>query len=104
MLYIVYKITNNINNKEYIGVHQTHNLNDGYMGSGTYLKNSKDKYGIENFTKEILFIFENKEEMYAKEAELVDEDYVNRDDTYNLKDGGSGRIRIYDRSVMSGEL
>jgi len=28
--------------------------------------------------------------MYAKEAELVNEDYLSNDNTYNLKKGGEG--------------
>jgi hypothetical protein len=36
--YIVYKITNLLNNKYYIGVHSTDDLNDGYLGSGRQIK------------------------------------------------------------------
>lgn len=90
MFYTVYKITNKINGKTYVGKHQTKDLNDGYMGSGKHLKNSITKYGIENFEKEILFQFDNEVEMNAKEAELVTEEFCLREDTYNLCPGGKG--------------
>lgn len=88
--YYLYQITNSINNKIYIGVHKTQNLNDGYMGSGSYLKNQFKKYGINNFKKDILEFFETSEEMYSKEAEIVTEDFLKRQDVYNLREGGSG--------------
>jgi hypothetical protein len=60
------------------------------MGSGKYLKYALKKYGIENFKKEILFVFSTPEEMYAKEAEIVNEEFLATENTYNLKIGGFG--------------
>jgi len=90
MFYTIYKITNQINGKFYIGSHRTSDLNDNYMGSGKYLTYAQNKYGIENFTKEILFVFDNPEEMYDKEAEIVNEEFISEENTYNIKVGGFG--------------
>ena len=57
MKYTVYKITNLINGKIYIGVHKTENLDDGYMGSGKNIKRAIDKYGIQNFKNRLKSIF-----------------------------------------------
>lgn len=94
MYFIVYRITNVINNKHYIGKHQTKNLNDGYMGSGKLLKQAIKKYGIQNFTKEILYVFETEEEMDAKEKELV----LISEMSYNLCEGGRGGFSYINNS------
>ncbi len=88
--YIIYKITNKMNGKIYIGSHKTKNLNDGYMGSGKYLKYAISRYGLENFEKEILHIFDTPELMYKKESEIVNEDFLINENTYNLRKGGYG--------------
>jgi hypothetical protein len=90
MLYTIYRTTNNLNGKIYIGKHQTLNPNDSYYGSGKAIVNAIKKHGKENFTKEILFIFETEEEMNNKERELITEEFVLREDTYNMGVGGEG--------------
>ena len=74
----------------YIGKHKTNNINDDYMGSSRKLKAEIEKRGLERFKKEILFDFDNYDEMNNKERELVNEEFVRREDTYNLNLGGSG--------------
>lgn len=102
MYYTVYKIKNNIDSKIYIGCHKTNDINDGYMGSGKILLRAYKKYGEENFTKELLHVFDNSNEMFDKETELVNENFVERRDTYNLKQGGvGGKCSIISRERMS---
>ena len=90
MKYTIYKITNKLNGKSYIGKHKTKDLNDGYMGSGKYLNYAIEKHGLENFKKQILFVYDNAKECSDKEAELVNEEYLSEGNTYNLKLGGTG--------------
>lgn len=118
--YTIYKITNLLNNYIYIGAHCTDNLNDNYMGSGTNIKYAIKKFGKYNFIKEILFIFDNIQEMLTKERELVNEDFIARTDTYNIilgsgfittncvvvkdKDNKIFMTHITDPRYLSGEL
>jgi hypothetical protein len=90
MYYIIYKTTNQLDKKYYIGCHQTLNLNDGYMGSGKHLKRAIKKYGKENFKKTILHLLPTKQDMFIMEKHIVDKNLVSDSLSYNLKIGGSG--------------
>ena len=103
MFYTIYKITHKESGKKYIGKHQTKDLNDGYMGSGKYLKRAIEKYGLDNFTKEILHVFETEEEMNSKEAELVTEEFCKRNDTYNMCPGGNGGFGYINSNILVGD-
>lgn len=88
--YGIYKITNLLNGKMYIGKHITSDIDDGYMGSGLVIRRAIEKYGIENFRKEWLAFCEDEEELNYVERMLVDETWLARSDTYNLNLGGDG--------------
>ena len=104
MNYIVYKTTNKINGKIYVGVHRTNpDIFDGYIGCGVSHKDKKKKnlkgfpvavrkYGYENFVRETLFIYpdtkEGKRLAFKKEGEIVNEAFVKNPQTYNLVKGG----------------
>lgn len=105
MKYIVYKTTNLINGKVYVGVHKTINPDvfDGYIGCGITKKDQKKKtkigfpaavhkYGYENFKRETLFVYPYTVtgflSAYDKEAEIVNEEWVKSEDNYNLVPGG----------------
>lgn len=108
MLYFLYEIKNNINGKIYIGVHKTNNIYDGYMGSGKNIKRAIKKYGIENFTKTIIQYTETFEDALLLEKEYVNDDFLNRNDVYNLRRGGKGGFGKYHyelaKEVKQGKL
>lgn len=94
----LYKITNIINGKIYVGIHKTKDLEDGYMGSGKMLKDAIKKYGIDNFKKEIIEFFEDYNSALEKEKEIVNEEFIKRNDTYNLRLGGYGGFDYLNRN------
>ena len=101
MKYIVFKTVNKLNGKFYVGIHETDVLWDGYLGDGittdkpisytrrkTPLQYAVAKYGVKNFIRTTLRVFDTEEDAYKLEAEIVNEDFVKRDDTYNIVLGG----------------
>lgn len=99
MHYTIYQITNLVNGKIYIGKHVTNDPNDGYFGSGKLISSAIEKYGIDSFSKDILFVFDNEQEMNAKEAELVTEEFCKLDSNYNLCPGGHGGFGYINNNV-----
>ncbi len=90
MFFTIYKTTNMKNNKFYIGMHKTNNLEDDYLGSGTILRRSIKYHGKENFKKKILHVFGFRNEMVQKEIEIVNEELLKDPLCMNLMEGGKG--------------
>ncbi len=102
MKYIVYLTINIQNNKIYVGVHGTdRNDFDGYLGNGVFVNTPKTyqnnktpfqfavtKYGVKNFKRVTLKEFDNLDDALAFEALMVDNNFITRNDTYNLILGG----------------
>lgn len=103
MKYIVYQTTNLINGKIYIGQHKTKDPNvfDQYLGCGikinmpssyenpsSPLQYAVKKYGVKNFKRTTIKVFDTLEEALALEKEIVDYEFLKRPDTYNAQLGG----------------
>ena len=100
MHFLIYKITNLINGRIYVGLHKTANENDGYMGSGKLLSEDIKRLGIENFVKEIIHRCSSEEEMERLEESIVNEDFL-RGNVYNKMPRGKYGSR--DRNGLSFE-
>lgn len=88
--YFIYKTTNNINNRFYIGAHGTNNLNDGYIGSGRNLKLAINKHGKDKFKFEILEYLDDYKSLMKREREIVNEEFLSNRIVYNSEVGGAG--------------
>jgi group I intron endonuclease len=86
----VYITENLINGRKYIGKHRAKNLdNDGYLGSGTAIKNAIKKYGADNFDRKIISVAGSREELDVLEIAIIAEyDAVKNILFYNISKGG----------------
>ena len=100
-MYYIYRITNLINGKSYIGQHKYKKLNDSYMGSGKILKLAKKKYGIENFKKEILeFNIPTIELANDWEQMYILFERAKGKAEYNIANGGQGKGAISEETKI----
>jgi len=91
----IYKITCLKNNRYYIGMHSTSNLEDGYFGGGKRIKNSVKKHGKKEHRKEILEFLDNRELLKNREIEIVNEELLDDPLCINLQLGGGGGLPIF---------
>jgi hypothetical protein len=94
----IYKITCNVTNRYYIGMHSTDKLEDGYMGSGKRLWFSINYHGKDNHLKEILEFLPDRISLKEREKELVNKELLIDKLCMNLKEGGEGGFK--DREHM----
>lgn len=92
-MYYIYRTTNLINGKTYIGQHKYKKLNDGYLGSGSYFRRAIEKYGKENFVKEILY----SNIQYKETADDIERFAIAKERKlgkaeYNIANGGQGAV------------
>lgn len=96
--YDVYKITNKINNKVYIGITSKgisarwkEHLYNAEHECPFKLHRAIRKYGKENFTVELIDFCNSWDELAAKEKEYIKQYRSNEDEFgYNLTEGGDG--------------
>lgn len=89
-----YITTNNINGKQYVGMHYTNDVDDGYLGSGKALIKAIKKYGKENFTREILCICKTIEEAHSNEEIFIKKYNTRVPYGYNIHPKGGGIITL----------
>lgn len=86
---LIYKITNRLNGKIYVG--QSIDDNPEYLGSGKLIKRSVEKYGVSNFKREVLEYCEKRELLNEREIYWIAK--LNARDLsigYNIASGGEG--------------
>ncbi len=88
--HFIYKTTNILSGRYYIGMHSTDNLEDGYLGSGNRLRLAIKKHGKENFKREILEFCETREELRRRESEIITLNEISKLECMNLVVGGEG--------------
>lgn len=87
---IIYKITNKINNKIYVGKQVNIRKNNNYLGSGKLIKLSVKKYGKENFQKDILQECQTNDELNIFEKIWIERLNSLIPNGYNISTGGDG--------------
>lgn len=117
MKYIVYLTINLINHYIYIGQHGiSGDGKDYYLGNGVYgnkpwtYKHPKypfqyavKKYGPKNFYRITLATFDTQEEALHLESVLVNKQFLDRKDVYNIAEGG-GRTPLTSKKLYQYSL
>lgn len=108
MKYILYQTTNLVNNYIYIGVHKTETPErfDGYLGNGiyinkpntyekskTFLQQAVKEFGVKNFKRSTIGIFNTYNEAWKAECLIVNDLFLERTDVYNTIKASSKSLK-----------
>ena len=87
----IYKTTNLVNRKIYIGQHKSQVFDRDYHGSGKLIRRAFEKYGIENFKTELIKWCETRSDINKYEKIYI-HTYHSNDLAvgYNISKGGDG--------------
>lgn len=90
MFGFLYVTTNLLNQKRYVGMCKYSRPNHRtYLGSGKAIKRAIKKHSNSNFSREVIFEAETREELLRKEASFIEENNCVKDTSwYNLIPGG----------------
>lgn len=96
----IYKITNILNNKIYIGKHKydKNELDKSYICSGIIIKKAIKKYGIEKFLIDLIDVAESLKELNEKEKYYIKYFDCREPKGYNMTDGGDGAPNLSEES------
>lgn len=101
----IYRITNLINGKTYIGQHKINKNEDWlyYMGSGRLIRHSIYKYGVENFSKELVCYADSKDELDILERFSIEQELLKGKAEYNINGSDSGLSITMDKLKFTDE-
>lgn len=88
----IYKVTNLQSGKSYIGRHtwKGEGFDDNYWGSGILLRKMLSKYGLDNFSREVLEYVDDPKDLSLKESEWIEKCNTLIPNGYNLTSDSSG--------------
>lgn len=89
----IYKTTNLVNGKIYIGQHKHKSFDVNYKGSGKIITQAIEKYGFENFSCKVIEYVNSSKEADEKERYWIAHyRKLLHDNLYNIMAGGNGNF------------
>lgn len=86
--HFIYKTVFILTGQFYMGMHSTDRMDDGYLGSGIWLKRAVKKHGEAQFRREIVEMCDSRKVLRVRETEIVNSDLLNDPMCMNLVCGG----------------